>query len=691
MTRLPRLDDNVQFLKGVGPRKGEILAKRGIETNLDLLYTIPRDYLDLRQVRPIAQMAEDEVQLLRGKIFWLDFRRTKTGMPLVEMQCTDGSGELTVQWFHRPDLRETLAIDQHVEITGKPKRVEGHWRMTNPKIRPWSGEDQTQGIVPIYAGSQEIRSEEIRSWVRQVLPLAGEVVSLLPDEYAQKKALVPLAQAFADLHEPADLSAASAARQRLAYEEIFQFAVASALKRSKRTRERGYAIDVSSEVDRRIRRLFPFSLTPSQDEVIQNIVGDFRSGHPMHRLIQGDVGSGKTAVAIYAILAVVAAGYQAAFMTPTEILARQQFRVLNDYLSRSRVRRQLLVGGLASADRQAILDPLYRGEIDLVVGTHALIQPDVHFARLGLVVIDEQHKFGVRQRAELLQQEVTPHQMVMTATPIPRSLAMTWFGDLDLTALRQGPEGRGKVLTHVVPAAKRDDVYQFLLRRARMGQQSLIVCARIEPTPKGQGGDDLRSAQEILAEVARHAGVDLPIGLVHGKMEDTDKDEAIRRFRRGDTLILVATVVIEVGLDVPNVSHVLIENADRFGLSQLHQIRGRVGRGTGEGNCFLLDYSDDPEGHQRLNDLASTIDGFEIAELDTRSRGAGDPLGERQHGVIRLRVGDFQTDSDLLAQCRKDAEELVAADPALRNPAWARFRRALLDRFAKYFGLALVG
>jgi ATP-dependent DNA helicase RecG len=682
---LIRPDESIQFLKGVGPRKAEILAKRGIETNLDLLYLMPREYLDLRTVRAMSGMVEDEVQLLRGKIFWLDFRRTKTGMPLVEMQCSDGSGELTVHWFHRPDLRETLAIDQWVEITGKPKRVEGHWRLTNPKVRRWAGEEASEGIVPVYSGSTEIRSEEIRGWVRQVLPMADQMESLLPEGYAASKGLVSIGQALRDVHEPSTMEDASAARRRLAYEEFLQFALASALKRSKRSRERGYAIEVSAEVDRRIRRLFPFTLTASQDEAIAGILSDLRSGHPMHRLLQGDVGSGKTAVGIYAILAVVAAGYQAVFMTPTEILARQQFRVLDEYLARSRVRRRLLTGGLSAGDRRAMLEPLGRGEIDLVVGTHALVQPDVSFARLGLVVIDEQHKFGVRQRAELLDQEVKPHQMVMTATPIPRSLAMTWFGDLDLTPLRHPPSGRGKVVTHVVGHGDRAAVYEFLLKRARLGEQSLIVCSRIESAEMVHG------AQEVVAEVRSRGGADLPIGLVHGKMDDNAKDDAIRQFRRGDLLILVATIVIEVGLDVPGVSHVLIENADRFGLSQLHQIRGRVGRGEKPGSCFLLDYSQEEEGHTRLQDLASTTDGFEIAELDAKFRGVGDPLGERQHGVVRPRVGDFQADSELLQECRSDAEKIVAVDPALRDSAWGRMREALLARFAESFGLALVG
>ncbi len=444
MNRPHSLEQSVQFLKGVGPRKADLLAKRGVETNVDLLFFLPREYLDLRQVRSVAHLAEDETQVIRAKIFWIDFRRTKAGVALTEIQCTDGSADLTVHWFHRPDLRETLAIDQQVEITGKPKQVDGHWRMTNPKIRLWRGEDQTEGIVPIYPQSQEIRSEEIRSLVRQIIPLAEEVPSLLPDEFLRAKGMLPLAEAIRQVHEPASIEQAISARRRLAYEEFLQFCLASALKRSKRSRQRGYAIQVTPEIDRRIRRLFPFPLTPSQDEAIDQITRDLKSGHPMHRLVQGDVGSGKTAVAIYSILAAVAAGYQAAFMAPTEILARQQYRVLDDYLSRSRVRRQLLTGGLPAADRKAILDPLHRGEIDLVVGTHALVQPDVAFARLGLVVIDEQHKFGVRQRAELLDQEVTPHQIVMTATPIPRSLAMTWFGDLDVSAIRHRPRGEAR-------------------------------------------------------------------------------------------------------------------------------------------------------------------------------------------------------------------------------------------------------
>jgi ATP-dependent DNA helicase RecG len=679
------LDQSVQFLKGVGPHKAELLAKRGIETNADLLYLLPREYLDLRQVRAVSQLGEDETQVVRAKIFWIDFRRTKTGVALTEIQCSDGSADLTIHWFHRPDLRESLAIDQVIEITGKPKNVDGHWRMTNPKVRAWKGEEQTEGIVPIYPQTQEIRSEEIRSLVRQIISLADEVPSLLPDEYLRWKGMMSLADALRQVHEPASVEQAGRARRRLAYEEFLQFCLASALKRSKRSRQRGYAIQVTPEIDRRIRRLFPFPLTPSQDEAIDEITRDLKNGHPMHRLVQGDVGSGKTAVAIYAILSAVAAGYQAAFMAPTEILARQQYRVLDDYLARSRVRRRLLTGGLSAADRRAILEPLHRGEIDLVVGTHALIQPDVAFARLGLVVIDEQHKFGVRQRAELLDQEVTPHQIVMTATPIPRSLAMTWFGDLDISAIRHRPEGRGKVTTHVVPESMRTDALDYVVRHARMGERVLIVCSRIE------SNDGLHGAEEVFGQIRERAGEDLSIALVHGRMDDNAKDDAVRRFRRGDVLILVATVVVEVGLDVPEASIVLVENADRFGLSQLHQIRGRVGRGTKGGTCLLLERTGEENEGRRLIELAATDDGFEIAELDASFRGVGDPLGERQHGVVRPRVGDFQSDKDLLIECRQEAEEIVTNDPGLRDPAWGRMRQALLDRFAKTFGLALVG
>jgi ATP-dependent DNA helicase RecG len=686
MTRSIELSDNVQYVKGVGPARAELLKRLGVETVEQLLWLLPRDYVDLRQIRPIDQLVEDEACIVRGRLIGVDFRFTRVGVPIVEALIGEGASQLAVTWFHRRDLRDTLKVGEEVQLTGKPKSVDGIWRMTNPKVRPVNENTVTSGnIVPVYPTTEGLRPEDLKTYVQEVLPAADHLVDALPLSFRESKNLPSLAESIRSLHEPKDEHEIERARNRLIYGEFLEWQLALAIKRGRRQKQSGYRIKVSSEVDRRIRRLFPFPLTKGQDGAIAEIVNDLQGVSPMRRLLQGDVGSGKTAVAIYAMLGVIAAGYQAAFMAPTEILARQQFRVLDQYLSQSRVRRRLLTGSLSPAERSETLDALFRGDIDLIVGTHALVQKGVHFHRLGLVVIDEQHKFGVRQRAEMLAQDVPPHQLVMTATPIPRSLAMTWFGDLDLSTIREKPPGRKEPTTHLIPVPNRDQAYEFLATRARLGMLGIVVCPRI------QGHDDLRGASDVFEEMRAGRFKDIPIGLVHGKMEEHAKDEVVRQFRRGDISVLVSTVVVEVGLDVPNASIVLIENAERFGLSQLHQIRGRVGRGDQPGICFLIHSAETPESRDRLLALAGTSDGFELAEFDAKLRGTGDTMGTRQHGRIRPRFGDFVEHADLLQQARDEANRIVSQDPSLSDKNWAAMRRSILRRFGKTFGIALVG
>ena len=686
MTRSIDPADSVQFVKGVGPARAELLKRLGIETVEQLLWLLPRDYVDLRQIRPLDKLVEDEASVVRGRIIGVDFRMTRSGIPVVEALVGDAVSQVAVAWFHRRDLRDTLKVGEEVQLTGKPKLVDGIWRMTNPKVRPVTENTSTTGsIVPIYPSTEGLKPEELRGIIQEVMSAADRLVDILPPYFRDARSLPSLAEAIRSLHDPQETAEIERARDRLIYGEFLQLQLALAIKRQTHRQRNGYRVNVSSEVDRRIRRLYPYSLTAGQNEAIREITADFASTHPMRRLVQGDVGSGKTAVAIYAMLCVIAAGHQAAFMAPTEILARQQFRVLDEYLKHSRVRRRLLTGSLTAAERAEILDALFKGEIDLVVGTHALVQKGVQFHRLGLVVIDEQHKFGVRQRAEMLAQDVPPHQLVMTATPIPRSLAMTWFGDLDLSTIKDKPPGRKEPTTHVVPLPNRDQAFEFLASRARLGSLGIVVCPRIS------GKEDLRGAKDVYEEMRSGRFKDLPIGLVLGRMEENEKDEVVRRFRRGDITVLVATVVVEVGLDVPDASIVLIENAERFGLSQLHQIRGRVGRGDKPGICFLINSAETPDARERLLAMAETTDGFALAEFDAKLRGTGDSMGERQHGHIRPRIGDFQDHADLLRKARKDAAEIVANDPNLSDKNWLPMRRAIVRRFGKSFGIALVG
>lgn len=680
------LSDSVQYVKGVGPARAELLARLGVHTVEDLLYLLPRDHVDLRDVRTIEQLIEGQPSVVHARLHYVERRTSRQGVPIVEAVFLDEAGQLVATWFHRPDLGAVLKVGQEYQLTGKPKSVDTVWRMSQPKIERAVDGPDALGIVPVYPLTEGLYAQDLRAFIAHAASDAvDQVPDPLPEFFRLAKQLPTRAEALRALHFPEDWPSIERSRRRFAYDELLLLQLAIALKRAAVKRRAGYSIAVSAQVDRRIRRLFPFALTAAQNKAVADLVADIARSHPMQRLLQGDVGSGKTAVAVYAILATIAAGHQAALVAPTELLARQQFHVLDEYLRNSRVRRGLLTGSLSAADRKQILDRLANGELDLVVGTHALVQPDVRFHRLALVVIDEQHKFGVRQRAELLGKDQTPHQLVMTATPIPRSLAMTWFGDLDLTTMRERPVGRAGVKTHVVPAADRKKAYDYLAGRARTGALGIVVCPRIH------AGDGQRGVLETFEEMRAGRFRDISTALVHGKMDEVEREQTIRRFRSGDVKVLVATVVVEVGLDIPDATVMVIENAERFGLSQLHQMRGRVGRSGRRGTCLLLSTSDDVCVSERLAAVAATEDGFEIADLDAKLRGTGDLLGVKQSGFVRPRFADLKRDSDLLEEARRDAEDLIARDPSLADPIWRPFRRLVSAQYGKAFGLALVG
>jgi ATP-dependent DNA helicase RecG len=440
-------------------------------------------------------------------------------------------------------------------------------------------------------------------------------------------------------------------------------------------------------IDARIRRLFPFPLTGDQDRAVAEVCRDLAADKPMQRLLQADVGAGKTAVAVYALLVTVANKYQAALMAPTEVLARQHARTLDRYLAHSRVRRLLLTGALTQAERRDALAALAAGDIDLVVGTQALVQEDVRFARLGLVVIDEQHKFGVHQRARFRRLGIDPHYLVMTATPIPRTVALTVFGDLDVSLIRQLPPGRQPVATRWEPASQRPRVYARLREGLEQGRQGYIVCPLVEES----AALDVKAAMQTQEELRAGPFHDFRIGLLHGRQDEQTKAAVMESFHKHELDLLVCTSVIEVGVDVPNATLLLVEHAERFGLSQLHQLRGRVSRGPVAGQCFLFAEPPSEEGRQRLRAFLRTTDGFALAEEDMKQRGAGELFGARQHGLGELRVGNLIADADLLGQARKDAFALAAGDPGLRRPEHALLRAAVLEKYGKTLDLAEIG
>jgi ATP-dependent DNA helicase RecG len=686
------LHQSVQYLKGVGPARFEQLRRLGIETVGDLLFHFPRAYDDLSDVRAIAALSEGKLQTVRGEVVEIDGKHLEDGRTVVSVVLSDdGKTCLEGVWFNQPYAARRFRYGQHVAFSGKPRWYREHWQMGSPQVQVLDGPGSagTLGIVPVYPLTEELRLDQLRPLVRRAVEeFARHVQEILPEEVRRRRGLPGVRQALADVHFPATMEAAHTARRRFVYEEFLILQLALALRRRDlRDRQRAPILTVTPPIDARIRRLFPFRLTGDQDKVVAEIRHDLGNDRPMQRLLQADVGAGKTAVAVYALLAAVANKHQAALMAPTEVLARQHWHTLEAYLAKSRVRRLLLTGALASKARREALAGLAAGDIDLVVGTQALVQDAVHFARLGLVVIDEQHKFGVSQRARVRRLGVDPHYLVMTATPIPRTVALTVFGDLDVSIMRQLPPGRQPVYTKWRTEAQRPRVFELLRQELQRGRQAYIVCPLVEESETL----DLKAAEQTAASLQAGALNGFRVGLLHGRMSEADKDAEMHRFRAGALDVLVSTMVIEVGVDVPNATFLIVEHAERFGLSQLHQLRGRVSRGGVAGQCYLFTGAVTEEAKERLRALTRTTDGFALAEQDARLRGLGELFGTRQHGLGELRIGDLLADREILQEARKDAFALVGADAGLRQAEHSLLREAVLQRYGKTLELAEVG
>jgi ATP-dependent DNA helicase RecG len=500
---------------------------------------------------------------------------------------------------------------------------------------------------------------------------------------------MPLAEALPAIHSPQDTDQLVRARRRFVFQELFILQLAVTARRwQHQVGFRAPALVASADINARIKRLFPFEWTAGQQAAIAEVAADMASETPMNRLLQGDVGSGKTVIAVYAMLVCVARGYQAALMAPTEILARQHAETLSSLLKASRVRYLLLVGGMTTRERAAALADIAAGNIDLVIGTHAVVQEDVRFAKLGLVVIDEQHKFGVRQRAALRQGESSPHYLVMTATPIPRTISMTLFGDLEVTTLREMPPGRQEVRTYVVKPEEQPRWWQFVRDKLRAGRQAYVVAPLVDESENIAAA----SVAEAFERLTNGELAVFRVGIIHGRMSPGEKEEAMAAFRSGKTHVLVSTSVIEVGVDVPNACIMVIDSPERFGLAQLHQLRGRVGRGTLAGFCGVLVGDElSEQARARLDSFAATSDGFDLAEMDFQLRGPGDLFGTQQHGLPPLRIADLRRDQAILEEARREAKQLFAADPGLKNPDHARLRRQMLVRYGNALELSDVG
>ena len=686
------LDQPVTELKGIGPAMAERLARLGVGTVRGLLWHFPRLYQDRSTLTPIAELKVGQREALTGRVRRVWLARWRRGRSVLTAIVEDATGQVAAVWFGMPYLKNQIKEGTRLLLWGKVT-MGRRLAVLSPEFEILA-DDENGGeplnvdrIVPVYPATAGVGQKRLRRLLRGALDAFGAgAPEVFPGRFRERRRLLPIAEALEQIHFPESMKAAALARRRLVYEEFFLIETAVALrKRALQGGVEGIAFKIGRRIDERIRRRFPFRLTAAQERAVAEIAADMARPRPMNRLLQGDVGSGKTVVAAYAALAAIACKHQAALMAPTEILAVQHHRTLERLLQGSRVRTMLHLGGAPAAERRRNLEAIQNGEVDLVVGTHALIQRDVEFAHLGLAVIDEQHKFGVLQRAALRWKGPHPDVLVMTATPIPRTLALTVFGDLDLSTLDELPPGRQPITTRIVPVEQRPEAFQHVRRELDAGRQAYVVYPLVEESETS----DLKAATAMVGHLQRDVFPSHRVGLLHGQMKTEEKQARMEAFRTGRDRVLVCTTVVEVGVDVPNATVMVIEHAERYGLSQLQQLRGRIGRGEHASHCCLM--VDDPDSSEKLGILAETTDGFRIAEADLKLRGPGQFLGTAQHGLPPLAIGDFSDDIDLLLEARHDAFKLVEADPRLARQAHRLLRAEIKTRYEGVLALASVG
>jgi ATP-dependent DNA helicase RecG len=702
------LATRLERLPGVGSARARRLERLGLVTVADALMHFPRDYRDFSGAHAVGDLVEGEHASLVGTVADAGTRTTARGgqMLVVRLACADGT--VRAVWFNMPFMARRFAVGQAVVIAGQPRRSGGKWEFAHPEVR-WLGAGERHDAsewLAVYPLAEGVQQWHVRAAVQAALEHGADLPpEALPAGILAAKGLLPIAEALREIHCPSARPMIDAARRRFVYQELFMLQLALRMHRAQQQRRRAApAIPCDARVDGRIRARFPFDLTPAQGRVCAEIVADMGRNEPMNRLLQGDVGSGKTAVALYCVLAAVAArvpgapaapagrppGYQAAIMAPTELLARQHAATLEHLLGdqggrvpRAELPVELLVGGQSAARRRTSLERVASGEARIVVGTQALVAGEARFRNLALVVIDEQHRFGVVQRGLLQEGHTDPHTLLMTATPIPRTVAHAVYGDLDVSTLDEQPPGRQPVATYRVEREQTDAWWDFFRRKLRDGRQGYVVVPAVEESKRG-----LESVGSAYEQLANGALEEFRLGLVHGRLPARRKAEVMEAFRAGEIDVLVATSVIEVGIDVPRATLMTILDADSFGLAQLHQLRGRVARGAARGICGAVA---GPGPSPRVDAFVATTDGFALAEQDLLLRGPGDLVGARQSGAPPMYLADLLRDAEVVAEARRDAIDLFQRDPALADPALDRLRHLIAARWGDTLGLARIG
>jgi ATP-dependent DNA helicase RecG len=697
-------------IRSLGAKRTAILAKAGIVTVADLLHHIPRTYLDRTDKPPLARVPLGTEVTIIAEVKKIVSRRPKAKLVMTEAVISDDTASLKIVWFNQAYREKQLTPGTEAAFSGTVETFRGKLQMANPAVEVLNGEGEalvTGRVVPVYPQVGEVKTGHFLRAMHNALARARPIPDPVPEVLLAERGLMSRDQAYAEIHFPDSEDIVPHARSRLAYDEFFRLELALALRKRRQIEDAtGFAHQPTGELADRFVAGLPYRLTGAQNRVLREIVSDLEAAHPMHRLLHGEVGSGKTVVAVLTLLYGVEGGWQGAIMAPTEVLAEQHFLGVTGLLhqaglspepfavgselgmeslfgsDRPAVHIGILTGSTASANyrpeitRQALLDDVASGQVDILVGTHALIQEGVRFAKLGVAVVDEQHRFGVAQRVLLKEKadSLDPDLLIMTATPIPRTLSMTLYGDLDMSGIDEMPPGRTPVATRVMSRTQESVAWKKIAEEVGEGRQAFVVCPLVEDSPKVE-------AASASAEHARLSTLmpDLRVGLIHGQLRPADKEGVMSSFRDGEIDVLVSTTVIEVGIDVPNATVMVIEDADRFGLSQLHQLRGRVGRGIHAGVCLLIADPATDEAEERLAAMAATTDGYVLAHEDLRIRGQGTVFGERQSGLADLKLADIFKDIDLLSAARRDAFNIVAHDPGLEeHPDLADEVRAML-------------
>ncbi len=676
------LESSARFIKGVGPNRLKILNRLGVFTVSDLIHYFPRRHEDRSQIRPISQVKAGDLGTIKGEVLTLGTHQTKKKLSIFELAIGDNTGIIYATWFNQPYMKKRFKRGDRVILSGKVEYYKKLQLMvTDYEVITSVGDEtvHTGRIVPIYPLTQDLNQRAIRTIIKNGLDkYSRHIIDTLPIPLRKSYNLPDLRSSLRNIHFPLNFDCKEKSRERLVFEEFFLLQMALALRKFQRKDTlSGIQHQINSDSIADFERLLPYELTAAQKKVISQVRADMQSPKPMNRLIQGDVGSGKTAVAIYALLLTIQNGYQGVIMVPTEVLAEQHYINFNELLLGLNINIVLLINGLSPATRRKTLAEIADGEANIIIGTHALIQEKVEYKNPGLVIIDEQHKFGVNQRALLKQKGSVPDCLIMTATPIPRTLALTLYGDLDISVIDELPKGRKAVATYWISGRQKNQAYEFIREQVKKKRQAYIVYPLVEKSEKLAVASAIENKMRLQNEIFK----DFKVGLIHGRMSAKEKEHVFIDFKARKIDILASTTVIEVGIDIPDASVMLIENAERFGLAQLHQLRGRVGRSQITSYCILSSDTQSPEASRRLKTMTATTDGFEIAESDLEIRGPGEFFGTRQHGLPELKIANLAKDIGLLESSREEAFKLVTQDPTLSKPENRVLKDSLIKKF----------